>query len=290
MCSRSTASPASRRRTSSTATAGSSASGSQGEISADKLTAGIQRALAVVRRSLVAACSPSVLAAPALASERHPTLGELEGEVMCPTCKTTLDQSSAPIADRIRQFISARIAAGDTKSEIKREARRAVRAGDPGRAVEARVQPARVGAAVRRARARGGGARLAGLALVAPRDAGRRRSGRAARPGARPPGGRRACSLRRLASIPVAFAVGFVSIVLPCVLPLVPGYLSAVSAVEARPLRRAGRGAAGRAREPAVHRSGSPSSSSCSAPARRRSAASSNARDEDRVRRASSWS
>jgi len=62
-----------------------------------------------------------VLAAPAAASERHPTLGELEGEVMCPTCKTTLDQSNAPIANRIRQFISARIAAGDTKSEIKRK-------------------------------------------------------------------------------------------------------------------------------------------------------------------------
>jgi cytochrome c-type biogenesis protein CcmH len=62
-----------------------------------------------------------VLVAPAAASERHPTLGELEGEVMCPTCKTTLDQSSAPIADRIRRFISARIAAGDTKSEIKRQ-------------------------------------------------------------------------------------------------------------------------------------------------------------------------
>jgi cytochrome c-type biogenesis protein CcmH len=61
------------------------------------------------------------LAAPVAASERHPTLGELEGEVMCPTCKTTLDQSTAPIADRIRLFISARIAAGDTKSEIKRK-------------------------------------------------------------------------------------------------------------------------------------------------------------------------
>jgi cytochrome c-type biogenesis protein CcmH len=40
---------------------------------------------------------------------------------MCPTCKTTLDQSTAPIADRIRRFISARIAAGDTKSQIKRK-------------------------------------------------------------------------------------------------------------------------------------------------------------------------
>jgi cytochrome c-type biogenesis protein CcmH len=60
-----------------------------------------------------------VLAAPAAASERHPTLGDLEGQVMCPTCKTTLDQSQAPIANRIRQFISARIAAGDTESQIK---------------------------------------------------------------------------------------------------------------------------------------------------------------------------
>ncbi|MGE5274195.1 MAG: cytochrome c-type biogenesis protein CcmH [Verrucomicrobiota bacterium] len=72
----------------------------------------------------VAACLTALallLAAPAAASERHPTLGELEGEVMCPTCKTTLDQSTAPIADRIRQFISARIADGDTKSEIERK-------------------------------------------------------------------------------------------------------------------------------------------------------------------------
>ena len=36
-----------------------------------------------------------------------------------------------------------------------------------------------------------------------------------------------------LAQIPVAFAAGFVSFLAPCVLPLVPGYLSAVSAVEA---------------------------------------------------------
>jgi cytochrome c-type biogenesis protein CcmH len=72
-----------------------------------------------VRLAAAALALTLVLAAPAAASERHPTLGELEGEVMCPTCKTTLDQSTAPIADRIRRFISARIAAGDTKSEIK---------------------------------------------------------------------------------------------------------------------------------------------------------------------------
>ena len=38
---------------------------------------------------------------------------------MCPTCHTTLDQSDAPAARRIERFISRRIAAGDTKSEIE---------------------------------------------------------------------------------------------------------------------------------------------------------------------------
>ena len=70
-------------------------------------------------KTLLVAVLALGLSVPALASDRHPTLGELEGEVMCPTCKTTLDQSTAPIADRIRQFITARIAAGDTKGEIK---------------------------------------------------------------------------------------------------------------------------------------------------------------------------
>src|SRR4051812_47203142 len=35
-----------------------------------------------------------------------------------------------------------------------------------------------------------------------------------------------------LARVPIAFAAGFLSFLAPCVLPLVPGYLSAVSAVE----------------------------------------------------------
>jgi cytochrome c-type biogenesis protein CcmH len=61
-----------------------------------------------------------LVVAPAAASERHPTLGELEHEVMCPTCHQLLELSSAPVADRIRVFIQTRIDAGDTKSEIKR--------------------------------------------------------------------------------------------------------------------------------------------------------------------------
>ena len=35
------------------------------------------------------------------------------------------------------------------------------------------------------------------------------------------------------ARLPIAFLAGFVSVITPCVLPLVPGYLSAVSSVEA---------------------------------------------------------
>ena len=54
----------------------------------------------------------------ALASDRHPTLPELEHEVMCPTCKTLLELSHAPVAERMRAFIRARIARGETKDEI----------------------------------------------------------------------------------------------------------------------------------------------------------------------------
>jgi cytochrome c-type biogenesis protein len=45
-----------------------------------------------------------------------------------------------------------------------------------------------------------------------------------------------------MGEIPVAFLAGVLSIVTPCVLPLVPGYLSAVSAVEADRLGQAGVG------------------------------------------------
>jgi cytochrome c-type biogenesis protein CcmH len=55
----------------------------------------------------------------ARASEQHPSLAELEGEVMCPVCETTLDQSSSPAAQQIKRVIANRIAAGDTKTQIK---------------------------------------------------------------------------------------------------------------------------------------------------------------------------
>jgi cytochrome c-type biogenesis protein CcmH len=72
-------------------------------------------------RALAAAIAVVLLAAApaAIASEQHPTLAELSGEIMCPVCAgQTIDQSQSAIAQRIKRFISARIAAGDTKSEI----------------------------------------------------------------------------------------------------------------------------------------------------------------------------
>ena len=55
----------------------------------------------------------------AYASERHPSQAELEGEVMCPVCGTTLDQSDSPAAQQIKRVIARDIAAGKTKSQIE---------------------------------------------------------------------------------------------------------------------------------------------------------------------------
>ena len=60
-----------------------------------------------------------LIAPAARASERHPSQAELEGEVMCPVCGTTLDQSGSPAAEQIKRVIARGIAAGETKSEIK---------------------------------------------------------------------------------------------------------------------------------------------------------------------------
>jgi cytochrome c-type biogenesis protein CcmH len=70
-------------------------------------------------RAVALALLALVLAAPAAASEERPTAAELESELVCPVCEATLDTSNAPVALRMKAFIRERIAAGDTKSEIK---------------------------------------------------------------------------------------------------------------------------------------------------------------------------
>jgi cytochrome c-type biogenesis protein CcmH len=70
-------------------------------------------------RTAAVALAALVLAAPAGASEQRPSAAELESELVCPVCESTLDTSNAPVALRMKAFIRRRIAAGDTKSEIK---------------------------------------------------------------------------------------------------------------------------------------------------------------------------
>ncbi len=69
-------------------------------------------------RALALAVVCVALAAPAWAAE-PPNAADLEAELVCPVCETTLDQSNAPVAERMKLFIRQRIAAGDTEQEIK---------------------------------------------------------------------------------------------------------------------------------------------------------------------------
>jgi len=59
------------------------------------------------------------LALVASAAAAPPNAADLEAELVCPVCETTLDQSTAPVAQRMKTFIRVRIAAGDTEQEIK---------------------------------------------------------------------------------------------------------------------------------------------------------------------------
>jgi cytochrome c-type biogenesis protein CcmH len=71
-------------------------------------------------RVFVLVCIAALLVVPAAySSEQHPTQAELEGEVMCPVCGTTLDQSDSPAAQQIKRVIARGIAAGESKSEIE---------------------------------------------------------------------------------------------------------------------------------------------------------------------------
>ena len=60
-----------------------------------------------------------VLAPPALAA--CPTVAALEGELICPTCKTTLDQSDAPAARQIKALVRRRVANCASEQQIKDE-------------------------------------------------------------------------------------------------------------------------------------------------------------------------
>jgi cytochrome c-type biogenesis protein CcmH len=62
-----------------------------------------------------------VLAPAATACERNFSMPKIEGEVMCPVCGTTLDQSDSAAANEIRNVIRERRAAGETDCRVKQE-------------------------------------------------------------------------------------------------------------------------------------------------------------------------
>ena len=73
---------------------------------------------------LVACASLVLLAGPLAAgsfADSRPTPSALESQFVCPTCRTTLDQSDAPAARRIKLYIRRRLAEGASAAEIKRE-------------------------------------------------------------------------------------------------------------------------------------------------------------------------
>lgn len=76
----------------------------------------------MILRFAVVVAAALVLAAPAAACA-HPrtSLTYLEGQVMCPTCHTTLDMSDSAAAVQIKSFISKRIAQCATAQQIKSE-------------------------------------------------------------------------------------------------------------------------------------------------------------------------
>ena len=70
-------------------------------------------------RVIAVAVAALALVPAAAACDAHPSQAKLEGEIMCPVCGTTLDQSNSPAAEQIKRVIARRIAAGDTKSQIE---------------------------------------------------------------------------------------------------------------------------------------------------------------------------
>jgi cytochrome c-type biogenesis protein CcmH len=73
----------------------------------------------VIARAAIVFALALAVAGPAAAACAKTSLSAMEGEIMCPTCHTTLDQSDAPAARRIEHRISVLIAQCKTEGEIK---------------------------------------------------------------------------------------------------------------------------------------------------------------------------
>ena len=171
------------------------------------------------------------------------SLPDIEDEVMCVECGTALNVSTSTVADQERAFIRRQIAMGKDKEEVKaalvEEFGPGVLADPPSSGFDLAAYLVPLLLAVIGVLGVG-----CGRAPLAPPRGARRPGRRAAGRRRRGPARRRARCVRPAMSggvdttVLAAFAVGFVSFISPCVLPLVPGYLSAVSGVTLSELQR----------------------------------------------------
>jgi cytochrome c-type biogenesis protein CcmH len=72
----------------------------------------------VIARVALVFVAAAALAGSSAAAD-PPRASDLEAELVCPVCETTLDQSTAPIAEEMKRYIRRRIAAGESEQEIK---------------------------------------------------------------------------------------------------------------------------------------------------------------------------
>jgi len=76
----------------------------------------------MITRVVLLAALALVLAAPALGADGvQRREAQIENRVMCPTCHQLLALSHSPIAERMRAFIRAQLAAGKSEQQIERE-------------------------------------------------------------------------------------------------------------------------------------------------------------------------
>jgi cytochrome c-type biogenesis protein CcmH/NrfF len=75
----------------------------------------------VILRLAAVAAAALLCAGPAAAACAHPktSLSYLEGQIMCPTCHTTLDQSDSQAAERIKVLIQQHIDRCETADQIR---------------------------------------------------------------------------------------------------------------------------------------------------------------------------
>lgn len=73
------------------------------------------------RAALVALVVAALAAAGHAQASGPPSAADIESRLVCPTCRTTLDESDAPVARRMKAYIRTRLAQGATEKQIEDE-------------------------------------------------------------------------------------------------------------------------------------------------------------------------